>query len=64
MSPGDEGTAGTRGRFVEPAGPFCLGIIPTLAPYILPWFLAEFSERYPAVEIRDSLKGLHRGPHR
>ena len=33
------------------AGPFSLGVIPTLAPYVLPWFLGPFSERYPEVEL-------------
>lgn len=43
--------AAASGRFAEPAGPFSLGIIPTLAPYMLPWFLREFSERHPSVEL-------------
>ncbi|MEM7134988.1 MAG: hydrogen peroxide-inducible genes activator [Myxococcota bacterium] len=42
-------TAG--GTLAEPSGPFSLGIIPTLAPYVLPWFLREFATRYPAVEL-------------
>lgn len=32
-------------------GPFALGVIPTLAPYVLPWFLAAFAEAYPAIEL-------------
>jgi len=33
------------------SGRFTLGIIPTLAAYVLPWFLAEFAERHPDVEL-------------
>ena len=33
------------------AGEFRLGIIPTLAPYLLPLFLKEFSEAYPQVKL-------------
>ncbi len=43
--------AAARGRFTEPAGAFSLGIIPTLAPYVLPWFLKDFADAYPAVEL-------------
>lgn len=43
--------AAASGRFAEPAGPFALGIIPTLAPYVLPWFLREFAASYPSVEL-------------
>jgi LysR family hydrogen peroxide-inducible transcriptional activator len=39
------------GSFAEPAGPFTLGIIPTLAPYVLPWFLKEFAEQFKAVNL-------------
>ena len=39
------------GKFEHPAGKFALGIIPTLAPYVLPWFLARFAADYPAVEL-------------
>jgi LysR family hydrogen peroxide-inducible transcriptional activator len=35
----------------EPAGPFRLGIIPTLSSSIVPLFLPEFVERYPRVEL-------------
>ena len=35
----------------ETAGPFALGVIPTLAPYVLPWFLARFAAAYPAVKL-------------
>lgn len=33
------------------SGPFVLGVIPTLAPYTLPWFLGAFAEAYPKVEL-------------
>lgn len=33
------------------AGPFRLGVIPTLSPTIIPLFLAEFLEHYPRVEL-------------
>lgn len=33
------------------SGRFTLGVIPTLAPYVLPWFLGPFAERYPRVEL-------------
>ncbi len=33
------------------AGPFSLGIIPTISPYLLPWFLPGFAQRHPAVEL-------------
>ena len=39
------------GSIAEPAGPFSLGIIPTLAPYVLPWFLEPFAKEYPEVEL-------------
>ncbi|SDK00356.1 LysR family transcriptional regulator, hydrogen peroxide-inducible genes activator [Catalinimonas alkaloidigena] len=32
-------------------GTFRLGVIPTLAPYLLPRFLHEFSENYPAIRL-------------
>lgn len=41
----------TAGRFRQPTGKFTLGIIPTLAPYTLPWFLGRFAGEYPAVEL-------------
>jgi LysR family hydrogen peroxide-inducible transcriptional activator len=41
----------------EVAGSFRLGIIPTLAPYVLPLFLADFVKRYPKVKLDiDELK--------
>ena len=33
------------------AGKLRLGVIPTIAPYLLPRFIHEFSERYPKVEL-------------
>jgi len=33
------------------SGSFTLGVIPTLAPFVLPWFLGPFSEAYPDVEL-------------
>jgi len=44
-------TAAASGEIAEPAGSFTLGVIPTLAPYVLPWFLQELTETYPAVEL-------------
>jgi len=32
-------------------GSFALGVIPTLAPYVLPWFLASFARAHPGVEL-------------
>ena len=43
--------ATAEGTLSEPSGPFSLGIIPTLAPYVLPWFLRDFADRHPAVEL-------------
>lgn len=40
-----------QGTVNELSGPFSLGIIPTLAPYVLPWFVHDFAEKYPAVEL-------------
>lgn len=33
------------------SGTFSLGVIPTLAPYVLPWFLGPFAEAHPHVEL-------------
>ncbi|MEM7572384.1 MAG: hydrogen peroxide-inducible genes activator [Bacteroidota bacterium] len=33
-------------------GSFSLGIIPTLAPYLLPLFIQSFSERFPTTQLR------------
>ncbi|MFK8139430.1 MAG: LysR substrate-binding domain-containing protein [Bdellovibrionales bacterium] len=35
----------------EPKGEFSLAIIPTLAPYLIPLFLKEFSSKYPKVKL-------------
>jgi LysR family hydrogen peroxide-inducible transcriptional activator len=49
----------------EPRGPFHLGVIPTLAPYVLPLFVGPFARLFPKVELKigefkteDLLKGL------
>jgi len=34
------------------SGELRIGIIPTLAPYLLPCFLSEFMQRYPAVTVQ------------
>lgn len=34
------------------SGSYRLGIIPTLAPYVLPLFVAEFAKHYPAVNLQ------------
>jgi LysR family hydrogen peroxide-inducible transcriptional activator len=34
------------------AGEFILGVIPTIAPYLLPLFIREFSDQYPKVELK------------
>lgn len=39
------------GSFQEVAGPFALGIIPTLAPYVVPWFIERFAAEYPQVAL-------------
>ena len=36
---------------VDASGQLVLGVIPTLAPYVLPWFLGPFTERYPRVSL-------------
>lgn len=36
----------------EISGEFILGVIPTLAPYILPLFVQKFIDEYPAVELK------------
>ena len=52
----------------EISGELRLGIIPTLAPYLLPLFLKHFSEAYPKLKIYikeaitdDIIRLLHRG---
>ena len=39
---------GVEGRV---SGSFSLRVIPTLAPYVLPWFLRAFAARYPQVDL-------------
>ncbi len=34
-----------------PSGDFSLAIIPTLAPYVIPWFLAAFATRHPKLRL-------------
>ena len=34
------------------SGAYTLGIIPTLAPYVLPWFLGDFARRHPLVQLQ------------
>ena len=36
----------------EVSGEYILGVIPTLAPYVLPLFVSKFVEEYPAVELK------------
>lgn len=36
----------------EVAGEYILAVIPTLAPYILPLFVGEFTRKYPQVELK------------
>lgn len=50
----------------EISGEFQLGIIPTLASYVLPLFIEKFSEKYPKVQLtineyktQDIIRGLH-----
>ncbi len=40
-----------RGRFEQLAGSLRLGVIPTLAPYVLPWFVRGFADAHPLVEL-------------
>lgn len=43
-----------QGSSIEPKGDFHLGIIPTLAPYIVPLFLGKFSKDFPDVRLKIS----------
>jgi len=43
-----------RGDQDTPVGELNLGVIPTLAPYVLPWFLRPFAHRYPQVRLHIS----------
>jgi LysR family hydrogen peroxide-inducible transcriptional activator len=49
-------STGRRGTSV-PEGRFRLGVIPTVAPYLLPRLMAEFRQRFPAlsVEMREAV---------
>lgn len=50
-------------------GSFTLGVIPTLAPYVLPWFLGPFAAAHPRIELTvlerttdaivEAIQGLH-----
>ena len=40
-----------QGQFETIAGELSVGIIPTLAPYVMPWFLKNFAETYPQVSL-------------
>ncbi len=35
----------------EPSGEFRLGVIPTLAPYLIPLFITKFAKKYPKVNL-------------
>jgi LysR family hydrogen peroxide-inducible transcriptional activator len=59
-----EDMAAVKGATMK--GTFRVGIIPTIAPYLVPLFLKKFVEAYPEVELifqealtADVLKGLH-----
>lgn len=43
--------AAAAGDVVSATTEFSLGIIPTLAPYVLPWFVGEFARQYPSVSL-------------
>jgi len=45
------------GRLQEVSGAFSLAVIPTLAPYVVPWFLERFAEAFPRVAL-----SLHERP--
>ncbi len=40
-----------RNRSQEPMGDFRLALIPTIAPYLLPYFLSAFTAKYPKVNL-------------
>ena len=33
-------------------GKFTLGVLPTIAPYLLPRFISNFTQKYPKLELR------------
>ncbi|MDX5319755.1 MAG: LysR family transcriptional regulator, partial [Bacteroidota bacterium] len=41
----------------DPAGEYSIGIIPTLAPYLLPLFLKQFTEKHPKIHL--TIKETH-----
>jgi LysR family transcriptional regulator, hydrogen peroxide-inducible genes activator len=47
----DELVASTRAPQEALAGPLSLGIIPTLGPYFLPWFLPRIKHSYPRLQL-------------
>ncbi len=56
-----------KARFQKVAGDLSLGVIPTLAPYCIPWFLSKFAKAYPLVNLNivertteEIIKGLDR----
>ncbi len=56
-----------QGKFEQRAGAVRLGIIPTLAPYVLPWFVQGFAKAHPLVQLtieerttEEILRGLKR----
>ncbi len=40
-----------RGHLAPLAGPFRLGVIPTLGPYLLPWLLRPLQEAFPRLRL-------------
>jgi LysR family hydrogen peroxide-inducible transcriptional activator len=48
----DELVDHARARGDDLAGPLQIGVIPTMAPYLLPALVPVIAERYPAVELR------------
>ena len=36
----------------EVCGKFTLGVLPTIAPYLLPRFISNFTQKYPKLELR------------
>lgn len=42
----------SRSGKTELSGEFRLGVIPTIAPYLVPRFIASFSKRYPKVTLK------------
>lgn len=40
-----------KGQFRELAGELSIAVIPTLAPYVLPWFLPVFAKKHPLLQV-------------